>query len=129
MENIAVIIAMLLLCINASDKKLLLLIAGSCGLLELVYMADMDIALYYGVSSMISIVTALMSVTKIKYTSAKVLAVLMLAQAIICLCLIPDWSYTTNEELQFKLSQFNDMLIFILIGLGVVSSDRCGNNC
>jgi len=45
-------------------------------------------------------------------------------QAIICLCLVPDWSYYVNNWLQFKLNQFNDILIFVLIGLGASSNEK-----
>ena len=86
--------------------------------------SNMDIALYYGVAAMLSVLTGVIALLVIKTTSARVLTVLMLMQALICLMLVPDWSFTTNESLQFKLSQFNDILVFILISLGMASSDR-----
>ena len=124
MENITVIIVMLLLCLSAKDKSLLFLIAGSCGVFELVYMANMDIALYYGVCAMISMVAAVIAIYVIKSTTSKTLAIFLSMQAIIALCLIPDWSFTANELLQFKLSDFNGILVLILIALGITGSDN-----
>jgi Na+(H+)/acetate symporter ActP len=112
-----------MLCSIASDKRLLFLIAGSCGLLEVVYRANIDIALYYGVAAMISVMTAFIGLL-IKTTSGKVLAIFMLMQAAICLALIPHWHFTGNEFLQYKLEEFNVILVFILIALGITSSDR-----
>lgn len=129
MENLIVIIPMLYLLRSAKDKRLLFLIIGSCSLIQIVFMSNMDIALYYGVCAMISVFTALIALFKIKTTSSKVLAVFMMMQAGMCLLLILDWSFTSNELLQFKLSQFNVILVFILIALGIASNDKCGNNC
>jgi len=124
MENAIIIISMLLLCIGAKDKRLQFVIAASCGLLELAYMAEMDIALYYGICAMISSIIAVIAIAKVKTDAARVLCVFMIMQAIICLCLVPDWSYYVNNWLQFKLNQFNDILIFVLIGLGASSNEK-----
>ena len=124
MQNLIIILAMLYLCRSANDKRLLFLIAGSCAVLELVYRVNMDIALYYGVGAMVSIVTAVIAVTTIKSVSSKVLVIFLSMQTVICLCLVPDWSFTGNEWLQFKLNEFNAILVFILIGLGVTGSDN-----
>jgi hypothetical protein len=114
---------MFLLCLNTSDKRLLYIIAGSSALFELVHVADVDIALYYATCSMISMVTAYTSVCVIKSTPSKVFAIFLSIQAMLCFCLVPDWPFLVNEWLQFKLSEFNDILIFILIALGVSTSD------
>lgn len=127
MQNIIVIIAMLLLCIGAKDKRLLLLIAGSSGAFELLYLANMDIALYYGVCGMLSVITALIAIINIKTSSAMVLSVFMLIQSLMCLSLVPEWGAAVNESLQFKLMRYNDILVFILIGIGIASNDRCTN--
>ena len=124
MQNLIVIIAMLILCRSAKDKRLLFLIAGSCAVFELMYYADMDIALYYGVCAMISQLTAVVAISVMKSTPSKVLAIFMTVQAVICLALIPDWSFTTNEWLQFKLNEFNAILVFILIAIGITASDN-----
>lgn len=122
MENITVITIMLALCFISKDKRLLFLIAGSSGVLELIYMANIDIALYYGVCGMISVMTAFIALM-IKTTSGKVLAVFMLMQAVMCMALIPNWHFTGNEFLQYKLAEFNVILVFILIALGITSRD------
>ena len=124
MQNLIIILAMLYLCRSAKDKRLLFLIAGSCAVLELVYRANMDIALYYGVGAMVSVVTAVIAITTIKSVSSKVLVIFLSMQTVICLCLVPDWSFAANEWLQFKLNEFNAILTLILIGLGVTGSDN-----
>ena len=124
MENTIIIISMLLLCIGSKDKRLQFIIAASCGLFELAYMAEVDIALYYGICAMISSIAAALAVAKAKTDAAKVFCAFMIMQTIICLCLVPDWSYYVNNWLQFKLNQFNDILMFVLIGLGVSSNER-----
>ena len=109
---------------SAKDKRLLFLIAGSCAVLELVYRTNMDIALYYAVGAMVSIVTAVIAITAIKSVSSKVLVIFLSVQSVVCLCLVPDWPFTGNEWLQFKLSEFNAILTLILIGLGITGSDN-----
>lgn len=112
---------MLLLRLSAKDKRLLFLIACSCGVLELVYMANMDIALYYGVCAMVSMITAVVAISVIKSTTAKTLAIFLSMLSLLCLCLVPNWSFAVNEWLQFKLNDFNAILVFILISLGIAS--------
>ena len=127
MENLIVIVAMLFLCISAKDKRLLKLIIASCSALQILYMVNIDIALYYGVCGMISVVTAFYAVG-VKSASGNVLAAVMLIQAMFCIFLIPDWSFTINELLQFKLSKFNDILVIILIAIGMCGSDNSISN-
>ena len=128
MENLIVIVAMLFLCVSAKDKRLLKLIGVSCAALQILYMSNIDIALYYGACAMISAVTAFFAVG-IGSISGRLLALAMLVQSMLCLFLIPDWGLILNEALQFKLSQFNDILVIILIALGVTGSDNSINNC
>jgi len=122
MENVIVILAMYILCFKAKDRRLIYLIGGSCFILQWLYIVDMDIALYYGVSAMVSVVAGVIGITAIDNTSSKVFAIMMVAQSLMCLSLIPSWTYTTNELLQFKLHDFNAILVIILISLGVTSS-------
>ena len=122
--NLIVTITMLLLCLSVKDKSLLLLIALPCVAFELIYMANMDIALYYAVNAMVCMFTAVIAVSVIKSTSAKTLAIFLSAQSLLCLALVPDWGFSINEWLQFKLSDFNDILVIILIALGVAGSDN-----
>jgi hypothetical protein len=124
MENLIVFIVMIFLCISSSNRGLLYLIAGSCALAEVTYIAGIDIALYYGVNALISAATALIAALHIKSVSAYVLSVLMLAQGLLCLSLVPNWPSTVNSALQFNLYQFNDILGFILIALGITGSDN-----
>lgn len=126
MENLIVIGAMLFLAIGAKDKRLLKLIGVSCAVLQMLYMANIDIALYYGVCAMVSVVTSFFAVG-VRSVSGGLLAAVMLMQAALCLFLIPDWAFTINELLQFKLTQFNDILIIILIALGITGSDNIIN--
>lgn len=132
MENVIVITVMMLLCLSAKDKKLPILIAVSCGLIQVVYESSPDIAVYYAVTAMLCVMTAAAGLHFIKSTSSKVLAVLLTAQSALCVILIFDWPFIYNEWLQFKLDELNGILVFILIGLGVTGSDnaikrRCFN--
>ena len=127
MENLIVIVAMIFLCISAKDKSLLKLIGLSCAALQILYMSNIDIALYYGVCAMVSVVTALFAIG-VRSAPGNLLAVTMLVQAMFCLFLIPDWTFTINESLQFKLTEFNDILVIILIALGVTGSDNSISN-
>jgi len=127
-ENLIVVLAMRLLMTKASDNRLIYLIAASCALFELMFHANIDIALYYAVNATISAAIAFISIKYIKTLSAKVFSVFMLMQGALCLALIPDWSYTVNELLQFNLTQYNDILILVLIALGVTSSAKFTNS-
>ena len=127
MDNLIVFVVMLFLCISASNRAMLYLIAGSCAVAELTYVARMDIALYYGVNAMISVAAAFVAVLYIKTVSANVLGAIMLIQGLLCLALVPNWSSTINSTLQFNLCQFNDILVFIFIALGITGSDNIIN--
>ena len=98
----------------------------SCALSQLVYAANMDISLYYSMQGLVSVGTAWLAL-KMNTTASKALSILMLAQFLLCFSLVPDWGYSLNSVLQFKLEDFNAMMIIILIALGVASSGQYNN--
>ena len=131
MENLLIVFAMRMLTVTAKDSRLLHLIAASCALFELMYYANIDISLYYSANAMISAFVGLIALRYIKTLSARLFSVFMLMQCVLCLLLVWDWSYSVNDFLQYNLTQYNDILIIMLIAIGAVSSsdyDRYSNN-
>jgi len=80
---------------------------------------------------MISAFVGLIALRYIKTLSASLFSVFMLMQCVLCLLLVWDWSYSVNDFLQYNLTQYNDILITMLIVIGAVSGsdyDRYSNN-
>jgi len=121
-----VILTLLITSYSYGRSKAASLIILSCALSQLIYISNMDIALYYSAQGLVSVATAWIAL-KIKTTPSKALSILMLAQFLLCFSLVPDWGYSLNSVLQFKLEDFNAMMIIILIALGVASSGNFNN--
>lgn len=121
MENFVVIFSLALISFCFGGNKVINLIIASCLASQVAYMVDMDIALYYSIQGLISIATAHIAL-RIWTFESNVVATLMLMQFLICFSLVPDWGYSINNVLQFKLQDFNDMMMIILIVIGAASS-------
>lgn len=121
MDNILISIAMLYVIATKEHSRIAAIILLSCLLSQLVYLIGIDIALYYGVTSVIGVATAWYAL-KLKSVSGYVLSCVMIMQSILTVSLVPDWSYSVNELLQFELKQFNATMIIILLTLGFTGS-------
>lgn len=122
MENILVTSIMLALCIFSKDKRLLILIAvGSLSAIAIDYIDD--IAVFYSINSLVAILLSYVSVKYIKGDSAKVYAILMFIQSLLCFLLIFDHATTSNYMLQLILQLFNAGICYIIIILGFSYSE------
>ena len=129
MENYFVIMIMLSLLIAIRRFELLpLLVIMSASVADVAMLID-DIAIYYGVLSLASMVIAFMALMeptalKCKISNCKLIyAILMVIQSIICFLLIPDLGYDYNEIVQYILIEYNESLWIIFTILGALD---CG---
>ena len=106
------------------NKLLLLLIVAEAVISYAIYKAPFDIAIYYSIEAMFSVGVAWVALKYIQGDSSNVYSVIILGQALLCLLLIPSWSYSVNELLQYKLDAYGATLVQISIALGMASSDR-----
>ena len=114
---------------NSIDKcvSLLVLVAVEAIASHSLYSANIDIAVYYMLGAFMSVMISWIAAKYIRTNSSRVYSVIILIQAFICLSLVPDWTYSINEFLQYKLDAYGDIIIQVSIVLGIVSNDRIRN--
>ena len=133
MENIVVAMFLAILAIESKDKKFLFVVVTGCLMSEIIYMTIHDSVLYYSIMSALAATLAIESVTVTKTVGAKVYALLMYIQAIICALLIPSFSIVFNSFAESLLTYYNDSVLIIvsiacIIGTNNIITERFYEN-
>lgn len=122
-ENILIIIIMAAACFNSSEKRLPITIIIACMASIALYELPVDIAVYYAVSGLLCSVVAFISFS-MNLKAAKVYAVVIAIQGVICYSLINDLTYDYNEIVQIALDIYGNTTAILTVILGVLGSDN-----